>query len=410
MPCERRGQTTAWPYNRAVSGHDEDRAPAGTPGPGSALDDRRVAWGLIALLIAARVAAILWGLDHLPADEAGTGLGNDARRFHDITTTAGRPYRDFPVEIPPVAIGAIELLDPGSSRTLATNLALAMLACDLATAAMLGLTWGRRTALTYLVLGAPLAIFVYFRLDLLSVALAVAALVAARRGAQRTAGVTLAAATFTKVWPVVLLPLLAIHRRRRAVAYASGGMALGGLAWIWWGGWDGPVQVLTARHATGWEVESPIGVVVWVVTGEEPHFQGGAHRVGTVPPIVRAAVLLLLLALVAWIWIRSKDDPAVAESWGAVGAVAAVLVMSTILSHQYLTWLLPWAALTDSRAIRGWMFLAASCAAAMLLSASYASSVAVDATIGILVLRDIAVIAMLVLVVRRFARATVESH
>ena len=167
--------------------------------------------------------------------------------------------------------------------------------------------------------------------------------------------------------------------------------------------------MLTARHATGWEVESPIGVVVWVATGEEPHFQGGAHRVGTIPPIVRAAVLVFLVALVAWIWIRSKDDPAVAESWGAVGAVAAVLVMSTILSHQYLTWLLPWAALTDSRAIRGWMFLAASCAAAMLLSASYASSVAVDATIGILVLRDIAVIAILVLVVRRFARAPVES-
>ena len=211
-----------WPYNRAVSGHDEDPAPAGTPPSGSPLDDRRVAWGLIALLIAVRVAAILWGLDRLPADEAGTGLGNDARRFHDITTTAGRPYRDFPVEIPPVAIGAIELLDPGSSRTLATNLAVAMLACDLATAAMLGLTWGRRTALTYLVLGAPLAIFVYFRLDLLSVALAVAAVVAARRGAQRTAGLTLAAAALTKVWPVVLLPLLAIHRRSRAVAFALG--------------------------------------------------------------------------------------------------------------------------------------------------------------------------------------------
>ncbi len=61
---------------------------------------RRFAWLAVGLL-AARIALLLFGLNTLPARSAGFGLGNDARRFHDIATAPGTPYRDAQVEVPP---------------------------------------------------------------------------------------------------------------------------------------------------------------------------------------------------------------------------------------------------------------------------------------------------------------------
>ena len=49
--------------------------------------------------------------------------------------------------------------------------------------------------------------------------------------------------------------------------------------WFLIGGADAFRQVGTFRGATGWELESTVGVVVWALTGEH-RFEAGANRTG----------------------------------------------------------------------------------------------------------------------------------
>jgi Glycosyltransferase family 87 len=333
------------------------------------LGGRGLAWLGVGLLVA-RVALLLFGLHTLPASSAGFGLGNDARRFHDIATAPGTPYRDAQVEVPPLAVGAIELLDGGTSVQLARRLAIAMLACDVAIAVVLWRGWNREVAAAYWVMGTPLAFFIYLRLDLLTVLLAVGAIALARRrsaGAEVAGGAAIAASVFTKLWPVVLLPLLWIDRARRAAIVAGGAIVVGTIAWIAWVGTQGPIQVLTFRHATGWEIESEIGFVVWRVTGDVPVRSGGALRVGHVPGVVRLLLIVGTALVILWGWWRCRARPDLAEGLGATVAVAALIVGSTVLSHQYVAWLLPWVAIAAFRPARLLTAIAAVGAAATML-------------------------------------------
>jgi hypothetical protein len=335
----------------------------------SRLGARRLTWLAIGLL-AVRIALLSFGLNTLPARSAGFGLGNDARRFHDIATAPGTPYRDTQVEVPPLAVGAIELLDGRTSVQLARRLAVAMLLCDVAIALILWRTWGSEVASSYWVLGTPLAFFIYLRLDLLTVLLTVAGVALAKRrttAAEVGGGGLLAAAVFTKLWPLVLVPLLWIDRARRAVWVAIAALLAGTVAWLVWVGAQGPIQVLTFRHASGWEIESEVGFVLWRVTGAIPVRSGGALRIGSVPVPVRVLLVAATGAVVLWAWWRCRSEPHLAEGLGATVAVGAIIVGSTVLSHQYVAWLLPWVAVATVRPIRLLTGIAAVGAAATML-------------------------------------------
>jgi Glycosyltransferase family 87 len=202
--------------------------------------------------------------------------------------------------------------------------------------------WGSSTAIRYLVLGLPLVVFVYMRLDLVSVCLATAAAFLLRRDRERASGVTLAAAVLFRLWPVVVFPILFIRRRARAALWGIATLALGGIAWVLWGGTDAIRQVVTFRGATGWGIGSTVGSVLWS-TGRPIVFEAGAYRVGTVGAARYVLVAALVVLLVA-IWVRaarSGSDPA---GRPALGAVAALLFCSPLLSDSYVAWLLPWAA------------------------------------------------------------------
>ena len=122
--------------------------------------------------------------------------------------------------------------------------------------------WGKRSAVAYLIIGAPFLFypFLYLRLDLLSVLLAVGGVALVRRRRPALGGAALALACFAKVWPVLLVPALLIRRswRARSPAFCAVGTArpgrLGRL-----GRHHGVNQVLSMRHSTGWEVESTVG-------------------------------------------------------------------------------------------------------------------------------------------------------
>ena len=358
-------------------------------------DDRRALWVAAGALVALRLAALLFGIAHLPDTGAGTGIGNDARRFHDIARAPGTAYRDFEVEVPPLALLTIETLDGPSGHDMAVRLAWFAFGCDLAAAACLAWGWGRVAAMRYLWVGAPLAIFIYFRLDMLSALLTVAGLALVRRRNDRTGGALLGAAVFAKVWPVLLLPVLALRRRTSAMIAAAAVVAGGLVAWVSWAGAGGPGQVLTMRHARGWAVSSPIGRIVSIATDAEPFRQSGAFRIGSAPGWARVGLGLTTVTLVTIAYLAARGSDA-AEGVGAATAIATLLVLSPLLSHQFISWLLPWVALSELRSQRLWTLLAGACASAALLTASYDSLTAGRATVALITLRDIAVISVAV--------------
>lgn len=270
----------------------------------------------------------------------------DIARFRQIATADGRPYRDRDVEYAPVETIAIEVLAAGDLRDTAVRIAALALACDLLAFAGMWFGWGRRPAALYLLIGLPLVPFIYARIDPLVVMLAVWGLALAHRGRERSGGGTLALAAMTKLWPLVLAPALLIERRTRATRWFVCASVAGLAAWIAYGGVDAIRQVVSFRGATGWEIESSIGAIVWLLTGGPVRLEGGAPRVGEIPGWSRVLLLLVLVGVLAAIWARARErgiDPAGAPS---LAALAALLALSPLFSLQYALWIAPWAAIT----------------------------------------------------------------
>jgi hypothetical protein len=285
-------------------------------------------------------------------------LPGDARRFYKIASENGRPYRDFEVEYPPVMVAAIDAIDGGSVRSTTVRLMWSQLVVDLAIAAVVAWAWGRRAGIAYLLIGLPFLLypFIYLRLDLLSVFLAVLGLALVRRRHQYGGGAALAIACFAKLWPVVLVPVLIVRRAWRALAAFVVVGAAGTAAWVVWAGIDGPKQVLTFRGAKGWEFESTVGALVRSFGGATPHIERGAWRVGEVPTLVSGVLALALLVGVAMAWVlASRAKPrgtAVLDGLAPMAAITVFLVFSPLLSPQFLLWLVPFAAIAAAHGER----------------------------------------------------------
>jgi hypothetical protein len=125
--------------------------------------------------------------------------------------------------------------------------------------------------------------------------------------------------------------------------------ALGLAGWLALAGTDGPEQVLTFRGADGWQIESTLGSLVHTFGRGQARIEQGAMRVGVVPDVARAGLPVLGFALVGLVWwlaARSRrDDAVVLDGLAPLAAVTATLVTATILSPQYVSWLLPFAAI-----------------------------------------------------------------
>jgi hypothetical protein len=336
------------------------------------------AW-LVAGLVLLRVFVVVIALDsratsagprvHRGSDRThATVLPGDVRRYHRIATRPGVPYRDFEVEYPPLTLAAIDALNGHNVRESTVNLMWSQLALDVAIAAVIGWAWGRRAMVAYLVLGLAFLWypFLYLRLDLLSVLLAVVALALVKRRHSLAGGVGLAVACFAKLWPAALVPrLLAKGHRAGVAAFAVVGAA--GLAlWVALAGTAGPEQVLTFRGADGWQIESTVGSLVHTFGSAPARMEQGAMRAGIVPEFARLGLPLLGFALVGLVWwlaarSRSQEDR-VLDGLAPLGAVTALLVTATILSPQYVSWLLPFAAVAwagGERVVTGFAALAA---------------------------------------------------
>jgi hypothetical protein len=286
------------------------------------------------------VVVVLFSLWTWPVVDA------DARRFSALSSETGIPYRDYPIEYAPVELGFIRLIGSDDVRATATRLVVACFLLDLLAFAGMWSGWGRRVAITYLWLGVPLLVLGYLRIWYLPVALAVWAFALLRKRRPNAAGVVGALALFAKLWPVALAPALLAETRRRAFPFVIASL-VGGIGWLVLGGVGGVLQVMTFRSATGWEIESTVGTVVWLFGGGEPRWENGAVRVGSSEGLtwVTGVLLVVLLSAVWWKALRSKEeDPLGVPS---LVALCALLACSPIFSLQYAGWLTPWAAIAS---------------------------------------------------------------
>jgi hypothetical protein len=294
------------------------------------------------------VSAVVLVLFLLQASSGQVG-GPDVFRFLHVARVAGSG-RVVPIEYAPGELLLIRgLFDTGAVETAAIRLALVSFAAHVSTWGAVRWGWGRTAAERYLFAVLPLLLLMYERIDLVPVAVAAWGVALAVRGRPRGAGVLLAAAVLTKLWPVVLLPGLLLRGGRRARVWFGAVTGTGLLTWIAVAGIGAPGEVVTFRGATGWEVGSTIGALVWTVTGESVRQEAGSGRVGLAPVWAKALLGLLLLALLAVIWIRARnrnDDPG---GRPALASVAALLLCAPLFSTQYAMWLLPWAGITSAR-------------------------------------------------------------
>jgi hypothetical protein len=368
---------------------------------------------LVALLAGLRIAVVPLTLaSHGTEPSRYRTLPGDVIRYHAIAISDGRPYRDFEVEYPPVMLSAIEAVDGGSVRSTTVRLMWSQLVLDLAIAAVVAWGWGRRAGIGYLVLGLPFLLypFLYLRLDLLSVFLAMLGVALVRRRHPTAGGATLAVACFAKIWPLVLVPMLVVRRAWRTLGAFIGVGAAGLAAWVAWGGIDGPGQVLTFRGAKGWEFESTVGALVR--GGATPRIERGAWRVGEMADWTRDLLSLALVAAVVVVWLvasRAKPrGPGVLDGLAPIAAIVAFLVLTPLLSPQFFAWLVPFAAIAavhGEQLVARLTFVAAGLSVALL---ALLPELIDGGTLALFVLglRNAVLVALLALVVARLVRAT----
>jgi hypothetical protein len=194
----------------------------------------------------------------------------------------------------------------------------------------------------------PLQVFMPFRLDAVPVALVLAGIVLADRDRETLGGSAFATAILFKVWPLVLLPILLIRGRLRALVATVATVIVGGLLWVAVSGFDAIRQVESFRGATGWHIESVFGVAASMFTSDRLRVEAGASRIGQIEGWQIVALRALTMGAVALAWWLARRRQVGAAGGPARATVASLLALSPLASPQYEAWLLPWAAIVAS--------------------------------------------------------------
>lgn len=272
-------------------------------------------------------------------------ISDDGARFYAVGHAPGVPYRDYSVEYPPILVALIKLLafaTPNQHAFTAVIVVLSIVA-EAAIAVLLWRTWSVRALLWFLATDTLLLALFVARLDLVTVAFVVAAVSAGLRGRPATAALCFVVAVGLKLWPlplaVVLIPALPSASRRAYIVTGAAAFAALIAAWLALDGVAGIQQVLTFRGATGWQVESVVGSVVRVFTGEPAILQAGADRFGHVPGALPVVMQLLAagVAVLTLAHVRGRRD--VGAAW--VACVGVFLLASALFSPQFVAWLIP---------------------------------------------------------------------
>jgi hypothetical protein len=346
----------------------------------------------LAATIAAGLAAVvvsfgLWGAIRAPNDS-----GRDLPIYEEDATIMlqGRlPYRDVQIEYPPAALPMFLLpaVMFGDARdahwsppnehgrryhrafdSLVLLLTAAMVVFTALSVAALRRPTRARVVAIAVVASAPLLIGHVFveRFDPWPAALTAAALAASLRGHHRLGAAALGLGFAAKVYPALLVPVLVIvAARQRGIreGLATAASAAGAAALVFlpfailartqtWqmlrNQLGGGLQIETlmssvivmTRHLTDW-----LGLRTSELTVHpEAHGLGRDVLDGAGVAATKTTLNVLLLTALCALWFtlaRSKKDPREDLVRYSAATVAVALVLGTVLSAQYITWLIP---------------------------------------------------------------------
>jgi hypothetical protein len=338
---------------------------------------------------------------------------SDFDRYFEIATGAGRPYVDYQVEHPVGTLTVFKLLAaiPGGRASFGRGVVVVNALADAALIGALAGVWGIPAAAYYAVVTVPIANLLFHRIDLWSMAAATLAVTAWRCGKPSLAALLLAVGASFKLWPLVLFFMLwnSTSRTRALVVFTLSAGAIASAA-IAIGGPRAILEVLTFRGATGWQIESLVGSVIHLFTGEPARMQSGAWRIGTVGRLASIALFLAAAPLCIWASWRGFRVNRPGIAW--LAAVATLLSLSALFSAQYVGWLVPAGALAwagdqtwtgDQK--RSALLTAAVVALTQLFMRGYDDVIAgVPLMVALVVLRNAVVIVLTVVTLAALAR------
>ena len=320
-------------------------------------------------------------------DGLGTSAG-DPGYYWRIAGQIGQgmvPWRDFPFEYPPVSLTQVLLpyFLPGGASISVYLTGLFIVNVLLLVAIGAGVVWlarrgwavesWPRTGLAYALLALALAPTVMWRFDALPTALTVAALILVARNRVATAGIALGAAVMAKLYPLALLPALAVAAMRNGRLRPAGAIVLACGATIL--AIAAPFLIVAGRSSLsyldyavgrGIQVESlpgALALLASVAGGPDARIYAGygtwqvdSPLISILGPAWTLLTFVLLGAVALALWRRLALDRAetgglrpTSEVTQLVAVLMVVLVTSRVLSPQYLFWVVPFIALLPRR-------------------------------------------------------------
>jgi glycosyl transferase family 87 len=391
----------------------------------------------VAAALAAGLFLVSWGLLH-------TGW-YDEHEIVDIPVYEGYgnaiedgavPYRDIKPEYPPGALPAfaVPALLSDDQKGFRNVFEWSMAACGvaavlLAAVSLAGLRASRRrtAAALALVAGFPLLLgsVVLTRFDLYPAALVAGALAALVHRRDRLGFGVLGAAVAVKIYPAVLVPLAAAYvwrRRGRGEALVCLGIAAAVVVLVFL-----PFLVVApggVAHSIGRQLSRPLqleslGAAVYLaahhlfglhVEMRSGHGSQNLHATGT--GVTAALLGLVQLAALAWIWLRRPGSAGELVRWSAAALVAFV-ALGKVLSPQFLIWLVPVVPLVGGlRGRRASALLVAGLVLTQLWFPSRYWDLAREldpVPSGLVLARDLVLVALLVVLVRGSRREPARS-
>jgi hypothetical protein len=291
----------------------------------------------------------------------------DVEHYRRVALSIGwrhLPYRQVFWEYPPLALVPLLVrgVSFGTERGYVVAHVALMIACEYGALTVLRRSFPERsrTISVYWSLAVlPLASCVYFRNDFLAMFFAAWAIVAIERSHTKTPSIALGFAA--KLWPAVFLGVVAVQRRWRDLAIGSAAIAVTLIGWYAWSP-AGLRHFLNFRQGSGLEVESLPASVLLALAHRHVAGVAGAWVIGA--GHYQAAANLSYLLLAAWGCLCFTRARHASSDLVALGGalVVALMIISRILSPQYLVWCAPAVAILWARGRRavGSLYIAAS--------------------------------------------------
>ena len=338
----------------------------------------------------------------------------DFDRYYEIGSTRGRPYVDYQVEHPIATLLVFKSLArlPRGRAAFGLGVVALDLVGDAIILGSLVWGWGLVAAAYCAVTVVPVLGLFFNRIDSWSTAAAILAVAAWRRNYPLALGIALAIGAAFKLWPLVLAPLLVVPwRDRRSLlalaAFTATAATLAGAA-LWLAGASSVFQVLTFRGARGWQIESFVGSLVHVASSRTLRFESGSWRIGASSGAVAIAMFLAAAPICLWSTWRGARLNRMGAGW--LAGVSALLLLSALLSPQFVIWLVPGAAIAWSEGeTRLGLLTAVAALLTQILWASYGSLLSGELpALLLVVLRNAVLVTLAVSAMARLASPQTE--